>query len=102
HTTSKIRSGPAPDTAAINCCRDTGRATIEATDNTSKPSASASSTDTADGPEGVMRARTDDAPAACSDTPCHENGRAISATSAASDLIVAARRAAARETGCTA
>ena len=66
--------GPEPDTAAINCCRDTGRATIDATDSTGNPSPSASSTDTDDGPDGAMRARTDDAPAACSDTPCHENG----------------------------
>src|ERR1700689_4970213 len=72
--TSKIRSGPEPDTAAINCCRDTGRATIEATDSTGTPNESASSTDTDDGPDGAMRALTDDAPAACSDTPCHENG----------------------------
>src|SRR5947209_20176156 len=69
-----MRSGPDPDTAAVNCCRDTGRATMAATDNTGSPSESVSSIDTDDGPEGTMRARTDDAPAACSDTPCHENG----------------------------
>src|ERR1700749_756627 len=47
--TSKIRSGPDPDTAAINCCCDTGRATIDATDNTGNPNPSANSTETADG-----------------------------------------------------
>ena len=77
HTSSKSRSPPEPDTAAINCCCDTGRATIDATDNTGKPNPSANSTDTADGPDGAIRARTADAPAACNDTPCHENGKAI-------------------------
>src|SRR6202000_2628331 len=98
--------GPEPDTAASNCCCDTGRATIEATDNTGKPSTSASSTDTdvgvppacGGGPDGAIRARTDDAPAACKVTPCQENGRAISATSAVSNLIGAACRAAASST----
>ena len=76
HTSSKSRSPPEPEIAAINCCCDTGRATIEATDNTGNPSPSANSTDTADGPDGAIRARTADAPAACNDTPCQENGSA--------------------------
>src|SRR6201996_6996980 len=73
---SNSRSPVAPDTAAINCCGEIGRAIIELTDSTGNPRLSARSTDTADGPTGAIRARTDDAPAACSDTPCHENGSA--------------------------
>src|SRR3984885_12861149 len=81
HTSSKSRSALEPETAAINCCCETGRATMEATDNTVNPSPSANSTDTADGPDGAIRARTADAPAACNDTPCHENGNATPAPS---------------------
>src|SRR6202012_3662741 len=92
-----------PDTAAINCCRDTGRATIEATDSTGNPSASASSTDTDDGPDGEMSARTDDAPAACSDTPCHENGTRTPfwLSWSASLATITACRAASSTAGCT-
>src|SRR5947209_6332402 len=102
-TTSNIRSGPEPDTAAISCCRDTGRATMEATDNTGRPSVSVSSIDTDDGPDGTMRARTDDAPAACSDTPCHENGTStLSLLSCSSSVAtITACRLASRTAGCT-
>src|SRR5277367_2728823 len=103
HTTSKIRSGPEPDTAAINCCCVTGRATIEATDNTGRPSASASSTDTDEGPDGAIRARTDDAPAACNDTPCQENGTStpLPGSRSASVATITACRAASSTAGCT-
>ena len=76
---------------------------MAATDNTGSPSASASSTDTDDGPDGTMRARTDDAPAACSDTPCHENGtRTPSLPSwSASVATITACRVASRTAGCT-
>src|SRR6202041_1559487 len=87
--TSKIRSGPEPDTAAINCCCDTGRATIEATDKTGKPSPSANSTDPDDGPDGTIRARTADAPAACNDTPCQENGTSTPVLSRSPPVSVA-------------
>ena len=101
--TSKIRSGPDPDTAAINCCCDTGRATIDATDSTGSPSASANSTDTADGPDGAIRARTDDAPAACSDTPCQENGTRTPLLSSwsASVATITACKAASKTAGWT-
>src|SRR6185437_3609031 len=100
--TSKMRSGPEPDTAAISCCRETGRATIDATDSTGSPTESASSTVTEDGPEGVMRARTDDAPAACSDTPCHENGTSTPSLPSwsASAATITACIAASRTAGC--
>ena len=98
---SNSRSAVAPETAAINCCWETGRAIIDATDSTGNPSPSASSTDTADGPDGAIRARTDDAPAACSDTPCQENGSDISAPPAPECVTAAACSAASSSTGCT-
>ncbi|EUA08218.1 hypothetical protein I553_4043 [Mycobacterium xenopi 4042] len=47
---SNSRSGPDRDTAARSCSPVTGRATIAPTDNTGKPSPSASSIDTDDAP----------------------------------------------------
>ena len=84
--------------AAISCCCEMGRATIDVTDSTGSPRPSASSTDTADGPDGAIRARTAVAPAACSDTPCQENG---SATPVPEWVTAAACSAASKSTGCT-
>ncbi len=88
HASSNSRSGPEADTAARSCRSLTGRATIARTDSTGNPSPSASSIETAletgpgpsdaDAGAGAMRARTADAPAACNDTPCHENGSTTS------------------------
>jgi hypothetical protein len=51
---------------------------IEPTDSTGRPSPSARSIDTEFGPTGAILARTEEAPAACSETPCQENGSASS------------------------
>ena len=75
------------------------RAAIEPTDSTGKPSPSASSIDTELAPTGAIRARTDDAPAACSDTCCHENGSASSMSAPAASAT--ACRAASSRPGCT-
>ncbi|CKV18457.1 Uncharacterised protein [Mycobacterium tuberculosis] len=96
--TSNSRSGPEPDTAASSCRSVTGRATIEATDNTGRPSPSANSTDTADGPPGAIRARTAEAPVACNDTPCQANGNA---SSSGSPAITTACKTASNKAGCT-
>nr|VTP05475.1 hypothetical protein BIN_B_05318 [Mycobacterium kansasii] len=95
--TSNSRSGPAPDNTARSCCSLTGRATIAATDSTGRPRSSASSTDTAEGPAGAIRTRTADAPLACNDTRCQENGRTSSASGFA---ITAVCNAASRSAGC--
>ncbi|GLP78718.1 hypothetical protein TUM20984_01380 [Mycobacterium antarcticum] len=78
HSTSNSSpSLPARPTSA-SCSALTGRVVIEPTDRTGSPSPSASSMDTELGPTGAILARTDDAPAACSDTCCQEKGSASS------------------------
>ena len=89
---SKSRSPRQPDIAATSCCCEIGRAIIDVTVSTGSPSPSASSTETADGPDGAIRARTADAPAACSDTPCHENGNATTVLPACGDRRRVQRR----------
>ncbi len=65
---------PAAITAADNASPETARTTNCLTDSTGSPRGSASSTDTDPASPGVMRTRSRAAPAACSDTPCQENG----------------------------
>ena len=52
---------------SASCSALTGRVVIAPTESTGRPSPSARSMDTEFGPTGAIRARTEDAPAACSD-----------------------------------
>ena len=86
----------APATAAWSCSGVIGRVSIEATDNTGSPAVSASSSESASGPAEASRARTREAPAACNDTCCQQNGTIIWSVS---DANPAACNAASSSTG---
>ena len=98
HSTSKISPPLSTRPAPANCSAVIGRAVIDPTDSTGSPSPSASSIDTEFTPVGAMRTRTADAPAACSDTRCQENGNASCRSSAAS---ASACSDASSSAGCT-
>ena len=53
------------------------------------------------GPTGAIRARTADAPAACNDTPCQENGTTLPASWSPSVATITACSAASSSAGCT-
>ena len=98
-TASKPSAGAV---AADSCAADTGRITSDRTDNIGSPAPSVRSTDTAPAPAGAIRTRARVAPAACSATPCHENGNTVWACAPASPAATPiACSAASSSTGCT-
>ncbi len=88
HATSNNPSAGAA--AADNCPAETGRIASERADNTGSPEPSANSTETDPAPDGAIRTRARDAPAACSDTPCQENGNTVWPCSPATPIACSA------------
>src|SRR6185312_9018902 len=74
---------------------------MEATDRTGNPNPSASAIDTADGVVRTIRALTAEAPAACNDTPCQENGTNIDPSAVSALARITACSAASSITGWT-
>ena len=91
----QLAAGATADRGGQLLRRSPGGPPSTATDSTGSPRPSARSIDTELGPVGAIRTRTADAPAACSDTFCQENGSASSSSSARQHhRVQRARRAA--------